>query len=87
MFGVEAYTDLFEKAAAMLHSLAINHPLVDGNKRTAWLCTVVFLDFNGVEMLQVDQAHAFDLMVDIAAGKAEDVAWIAGELRSLRLAE
>ena len=37
MFGQEAYTDLFEKAAALLQSLAINHPFVDGNKRTAWV--------------------------------------------------
>ncbi|HET6636609.1 MAG TPA: type II toxin-antitoxin system death-on-curing family toxin, partial [Streptomyces sp.] len=50
MFGVEAYADVFEKAAALLQSLAINHPLVDGNKRTAWICVVVFLDLNGVDM-------------------------------------
>lgn len=84
MFGVEAYTDLFEKAAALLQSLAINHPLVDGNKRTAWMCGVVFLDLNGIDMAEVDQERAFDLMVDIAAGKADDVGWIAGELRALR---
>jgi len=84
MFGVEAYADVFEKAAALLQSLAINHPLVDGNKRTAWMCVVVFLDLNGVDMLEVDQDRAFDLMLDVAAGKAEEVAWIAGELRALR---
>jgi death on curing protein len=84
MFGVEAYTDLFEKAAALLQSLAINHPLVDGNKRTAWMCAVVFLDLNGIDMAEVDQGRAFDLMVDVAAGKADDVGWIAGELRALR---
>lgn len=84
MFGVEAYTDLFEKAAALLQSSAINHPLVDGNKRTAWMCAVVFLDLNGIDMAEVDQGRAFDLMVDVAAGKADDVGWIAGELRALR---
>jgi death-on-curing protein len=84
MFGVEAYADVCEKAAALLQSLAINHPLVDGNKRTAWMCVVVFLDLNGVDMLDVDQDRAFDLMLDVAAGKAEEVAWIAGELRALR---
>jgi death-on-curing protein len=84
MFGVEAYTDVFEKAAALLQSLAINHPLVDGNKRTAWICVVVFLDLNGVDMAEVDQDRAFGLMLDVAAGTAEEVAWIAGELRALR---
>ena len=43
MFGQEAYADLFDKAAALLQSLAVNHPFVDGNKRTAWMSCVVFL--------------------------------------------
>ncbi|HEV7625752.1 MAG TPA: type II toxin-antitoxin system death-on-curing family toxin [Streptomyces sp.] len=83
MFGVEAYPDLFEKAAALLHSLALNHPLVDGNKRTAWMCTVVFLDANGAEMVDVDQDRAYELVLDVAGGKTEDVTLIADELRSL----
>jgi death-on-curing protein len=84
IFGVEAYTDLFEKAAALLQSLGSNHPLLDGNKRTAWMCTVVFLDLNGVDMSDADQVRAFDLMVDVAAEKADDVGWTARELRALR---
>ena len=87
MFGIEAYPDLVEKAAALLQSLTTNHPLVDGNKRMAWMCTVVFLDINGVEMLDIDQNRAFDLVIDIATGKAEDVAVIAAELRALRRGE
>ena len=83
MFGVEAYTDLFEKAAAVLHSLAVNHPLVDGNKRMAWMCTVVFLDFNGTEMLDVDQEEAYKLVIEVAAGSLEDVGMIARRLRAL----
>ncbi|MFT2018626.1 Fic family protein [Streptomyces sp. 796.1] len=35
-------------SAALLHSVARNHALIDGNKRTAWLATRVFLRFNGV---------------------------------------
>ncbi|RKN07826.1 type II toxin-antitoxin system death-on-curing family toxin [Streptomyces radicis] len=83
MFGVAAYPDLFEKAAALLQSLAVNHPLVDGNKRTAWMCTVVFLDLNGVDMAEVDQDAAYGLVIDVAAGKAEEVALVASALRSL----
>ena len=83
MFGVEAYTDLFEKAAALLQSLAVNHPLVDGNKRMAWMCTVVFLDFNGTEMLDVDQDEAYKLVIEVAAGSLEDVRLIALRLRAL----
>lgn len=47
VFGQDAYPDEFTKAAALLLSLATNHPLVDGNKRLAWLATVVLLDLNG----------------------------------------
>ena len=36
VFGDDAYPDLHTKAAALLHSLARNHALVDGNKRLAW---------------------------------------------------
>ncbi|MFC9246919.1 type II toxin-antitoxin system death-on-curing family toxin [Streptomyces sp. NPDC057136] len=83
MFGVEAYTDLFQKAAALLQSLAVNHPLVDGNKRMAWMSTVVFLDFNGTEMLDVDQDEAYKLVIEVAMGSLEDVDRIADRLRAL----
>ncbi|WP_221357357.1 type II toxin-antitoxin system death-on-curing family toxin [Streptomyces beigongshangae] len=86
MFGVEAYPDLFEKAAALLQSLAVNHPLVDGNKRMAWLSTVVFLDFNGTEMLDVDQDEAYELVIEVSSGKLEDVRMLAARLRGLHSA-
>jgi len=44
VFGADAYPDLFEKAAALLHSVVNNHALVDGNRRLGWLATAVFLD-------------------------------------------
>lgn len=48
VFGAELYPTLHEKAAALLHSVARDHALIDGNKRTAWLAMRVFLRFNGV---------------------------------------
>jgi death on curing protein len=48
VFGTELYPTLHGKAAALLHSVARNHALIDGNKRTAWLAMRVFLRFNGV---------------------------------------
>ena len=83
MYGVEAYSDLFEKAAALLQSLAVNRPLVDGNKRMAWMSTVVFLDFNGSEMVAVDQDEAYELVVEVAQGSLDDVGEIARRLRAL----
>jgi len=41
-FGEDAYPTIHEKAAALLHSLARNHPFVDGNKRTALAATTTF---------------------------------------------
>ncbi|MET8842975.1 type II toxin-antitoxin system death-on-curing family toxin [Streptomyces rubiginosohelvolus] len=83
MFGVEAYTDLFQKAGGLLQSLAVNHPLVDGNKRMAWMSTVVFLDINGTDMVEVDQDEAYKLVIEVAMGSLEDVDQIAGRLRAL----
>lgn len=82
MFGEEAYSDLFDKAAALLQSLAINHPLVDGNKRTAWLSSVSFLRLNGVT-LRVDVDAAERLVVDVAAGRVDEVKVNAEALREL----
>lgn len=84
MYGVQAYSELFEKAAALLQSLTSNRALIDGNERTAWMCTVVFLDINGADMADVDQEQAYDLVVDIASGKLDEVKLIAEELRRLR---
>jgi death-on-curing protein len=67
LFGVDAYESLELKAAALLHSLVSNHALVDGNKRLAWLATVVFLDLNDHETSLDDEA-AFTLVWDAASG-------------------
>ncbi len=77
-FGEDAYATLALKAAALLHSLARNHPLVDGNKRLAWLATVVFLDLNGQQPDLTDVA-AFELVMEVSQGLL-DVAEIAGRL-------
>jgi death on curing protein len=44
----ELYTNIFEKAAALMESLVNNHPFMDGNKRTGITCTVLFLRQNGI---------------------------------------
>jgi death-on-curing protein len=63
-YGVEAYPTLFEKAAALLHSLASNHAFIDGNKRTAWWSAATFLTINDwalIEPLDEDAAEALTL--------------------------
>ena len=69
-FGVDAYSDLASKAAALLHSLVLNHAFVDGNKRTAVLATLVFLDLNGY-VIRWDQNVALDFVLRLAVHKIE----------------
>ena len=79
LFGHEAYPTLAAKAAALMHSLAGNHPLADGNKRLALLATVVFLRINGY-VLDLSDDEAFELTVSVAAGEL-DAAAIQERLR------
>jgi death-on-curing protein len=81
VLGHDAYPDLLTKAAALLHSLARNHPLVDGNKRLAWLATYVFLAKNGIVLDPNDDA-AYEFVVSVAAGEIDDVDAIAATLAS-----
>ncbi|MER7539116.1 type II toxin-antitoxin system death-on-curing family toxin [Streptomyces sp. NPDC097704] len=82
MFGEEAYPDLLDKAAALLQSLAVNHPFLDGNKRTAWLSCVTFLAMNGVQ-LRPDIDAAERLVIAVATGETDEVKVIAQGLREL----
>ncbi|MFJ3661228.1 type II toxin-antitoxin system death-on-curing family toxin [Streptomyces sp. NPDC090119] len=82
MFGQEAYTDLFDKAAALLQSLAINHPFIDGNKRTAWVSCMVFLAMNG-QQLRADIDAGERLVIAVATGSMDEIKAIAKALRDL----
>jgi death-on-curing protein len=77
-FGDDAYPTFAEKAAALMHSLARNHALVDGNKRLAWSATRIFCLLNGRDLnLTVDEAES--LVVAVARGDLE-VPAIAGAI-------
>ena len=78
-FGNDAYSGAHEKAAALLHSLARNHALVDGNKRLALAGTIAFYGVNGMR-LTLGNDEAYELIVDIASGKLDDVPAIAAVL-------
>ena len=82
MFGQEAYTDLFGKAAALLQSLAINRPFLDGNKRTARVSCVVFLAMNDVQ-LRPDVDAAERLAIAVATDSLDEVEAISEILRDL----
>ncbi len=66
------YVDIVAEAAALMESLAINHPFVDGNKRVAFAATDIFLRINGyhincepmiiyTDMMRMFETGTFDL--------------------------
>ncbi len=67
--GKDLYPSLFEKAAALLESLAKNHPFIDGNKRTAITACGVFLELNGYT-LKASQDELAEYIERLAQGSA-----------------
>ncbi len=80
VFGTDAYPTLETKAAALLHSLARNHALVDGNKRLALAATLAFLGMNG-HPLTLTNDEAYDLVMEVAAGHVDEIADLAAMIR------
>jgi death-on-curing protein len=68
--GVEAYPSMDLKAAALLHSLAANHALVDGNKRTALASMLFFYDLNGIRVT-LTHDEAFDLVIGMVVHEVD----------------
>lgn len=81
VFGQDAYPDLHLKAAALLHSLARNHALVDGNKRLAWTACRTFLAING-QWISASEDDRFEFVIRVATGGLPDLDKIAEQLRS-----
>ena len=81
VFGQDAYPDLHFKAAALLHSLARNHALVDGNKRLAWTACRTFLAIND-QWISAPQDERFDFVIRVATGVEPDLDKIAEQLRT-----
>ena len=79
-FGSDAYVSVHDKAAALVHSIARNRALVDGNKRLALAAPIAFYGMNG-HRLTFTNDEAYELIVSVAAGAIDDVSVIAGILR------
>ncbi len=63
------YADMLEEAAALMESLVMNHPFVDANKRTAFLATDLFLNYNGL-FIAVSGAAGEEFFLDnLSTGK------------------
>jgi death on curing protein len=81
VFGQDAYPDLHLKAAALLHSLARNHALVDGNKRLAWTACRTFLAING-QWISAPEDDRFEFVIQVATAALADLDEIADRLQA-----
>ena len=83
VFGENAYPTIHEKAAALLQSLATNHALIDGNKRTAFVATALFYALNGHHVRGGVEDELFDLVIAVATRNLDTVQTIAVQLARL----
>lgn len=68
--------DLADCAAAYGYGIARNHPFIDGNKRTAFVCAELFIELNGAQLVADDTA-CVTTMLALAAGEIEEAAFAA----------
>ena len=81
VFGEDAYPDLNLKAAALFHSLARNHALIDGNKRLAWTACRTFLAVNK-QRVAASEDDRFTFVIEVATGAMPELDEIADQLRA-----
>jgi death-on-curing protein len=81
VFGEDAYPDLHLKSAALLHSLARNHALVDGNKRLAWTACRTLLAIND-QWISASEDERFEFVIRVATGALADLGKMADQLRA-----
>ncbi len=85
--GQEFHPEFIDKAAVLAVRIARNHPLIDGNKRLAWTCLVMFVMLNGYR-LEVPADDAVTTMLAVAAGELDEVGmalWLTGKVEAASL--
>ena len=86
VFGEDAYPTIHQKAAALLQSLATNHALADGNKRTAWAATRLFYGLNRY-CIAASQDERFELIIAVATRELDTVNTIAAKLARIAVSD
>lgn len=79
----DLYPSLAQRAAVLCSRLVRNHPLVDGNRRTAFLAMLEFIARNGGEWVPPDPSEAADRIERLAArelGEDEFAVWVGEQL-------
>jgi death-on-curing protein len=78
-FNIIAYPTLMEKAAALLDGLARAHAFLNGNKRIAWICCVMYLEAHQVELAPIPATEVAEFVVSVVVNKysiIEIVEWL-----------
>ncbi len=85
VFGEEVFPTVFDKAAALLHSVAAHHVFFDGNKRTATAVATRFLQINGLQPTwDADTIYHFVLGVAQNKWDVNDIAaWLSDHTQPL----
>lgn len=83
VYGEDAYFTIHQKAAALLQSLATNHALIDGDKRTAFVATALFYGLNGCSVPATAEDQLFDLVIAVATRDLDTVQKIASTLAAV----
>lgn len=68
--GEWLHKDLYEMASAYAYHICQNHPFIDGNKRTALACAFVFLELNGMSVID-SKGRLKNTMLRMASGKID----------------
>jgi len=76
--GADLYKTIFDKSAVLFHSILKNHAFVDGNKRTAYSASALFLKMNGYDLSNLHGASVeFSVRVETDNLKVEEISmWL-----------
>lgn len=83
--GVDLYPNAIEKAAAIIESIVVNHPFLDGNKRTGYTLGRLILLGNRVDIIASTDAR-YDFVINVASGQYtydDIVAWLKANTSTL----
>ena len=76
--GEDLYSDIYAKSAALIESLIMNHPFVDGNKRTGIMAGVALLSSNNIELTALEDVR-YEFVIEVASGHLDFeniIAWL-----------
>jgi death-on-curing protein len=84
VFGQDAYPTVADKAAAYAFFIAENQPFIDGNKRTAALAMLVFLDLNGYDLIEPESESLAVVLEELGSREMSQDAffrWVSDHAR------